>query len=79
MTQPQVASGQTWVPRAAPGTNYPRIDEIRIVCRYPFETADTTPVWIVEYIRFFQKLERVAEITLRDLWQLSEDVSTLDR
>jgi hypothetical protein len=91
--QPQeITAGQVWEPKQSLDYMPRWTNQIRILCRYPleieepewtaggeFEGIAKTPVWIIEYINRAHKLERLPEKTLRDMWQLHEDIDPLDR
>lgn len=70
MTQRPVAVGQLW----APADNARGGGQVRVVCRYPFASADDGPMWIIEFTQTVHRLERVPEKTLRALWALEVDV-----
>jgi hypothetical protein len=69
----QISAGQEWRPRSK---QTPGITRVRIVCRYPFATADDGAMWVIEHMDVVQKLERVSERTLVQLWYLAADVPT---
>lgn len=67
---PKVAPGQVWVPNAnAPGGG----GVLRIVCRYPFATHEGQTLWIVEYLTYASKIERMDEVALVNWWHLAEE------
>jgi hypothetical protein len=66
-----VTAGQIWVPK--PESQF--VPEVRIVCRYPFHTYDSSSaVWIVESLNRLT-LERLPEETLRAYYELQQDVT----
>jgi hypothetical protein len=67
----QIRSGQEWQPSS---WEVPGIAPVRIVCRYPFATAQDGAMWVIEHMDVVQKLERVSEATLVKLWYLAADV-----
>lgn len=64
--------GQLWVPK--PGVT-PAARTIRIVCHYDFESFENEELWVVEYLGYPQRLERMSERTLRDKWHPAEDAA----
>lgn len=70
---PPVESGQRW--RLDPDGNKDYPNEIRIVCRYPFVAPADGRTWIFESAMSFEHLERIPELTLRQLYKLTEEVS----
>jgi hypothetical protein len=67
----QISAGQEWRPRSK---QTPGITRVRIVCRYPFATAEDGAVWIIEHLDSIQRLDRISEYTLTQLWRLVADV-----
>lgn len=67
---PPVESAQLW--EKAPGSDKDYPNEIRIVCRYPFATPADGRMWIFESAMSFEHLERITELTLRQLYTLRE-------
>jgi hypothetical protein len=67
---PAVEGGQVWCKDPDADRDYP--NEIRIVCRYPFAKPADGRMWIWESPFSFERLERITELTLRQLYTLSE-------
>jgi hypothetical protein len=67
----QITSGQEWRPASK---DFPGVGRVRIVCRYPFATAQDGPIWIIEHLDSVQRLDRISEYTLTRLWILAADV-----
>jgi hypothetical protein len=72
---PEFKSGQIWrlIPTYAVSA-YPQ--EIRIVCRYPFNTPEDGRSWIFESAYSISHLAREPELTLRQIYELYEDVQS---
>lgn len=62
--------GQVWAPVSE---QVPGIAPVRIICRYPFATPGEGVVWVVEHLDAVQRIERVSESTLTQLWFLDTD------
>jgi hypothetical protein len=67
---PKIEHGQIWVPKTnAPGGG----GVLRIVCHYDFKTHEGQEMWVVEYMNYINKLERMDQVALLSWWRLAEE------